>query len=45
MGEAVTDVTELSLLDVLLDGVKALLLGDLENTQQSLVSTNSTPNS
>lgn len=29
VGEAVTDVTELALLDILLDGVEELLLGDL----------------
>ena len=29
MGEAVTDVTQLALLDILLDGVEELLLGDL----------------
>lgn len=29
VGEAVTDVTELALLDVLLNGVEELLLGDL----------------
>ena len=32
MGEAVTNVTELALLDVLLDGVEVLLLGDLRKT-------------
>lgn len=30
MGEAVSDVSKLALLDVLLDGVEELLLGDLE---------------
>lgn len=30
VGEAVTDVTKLALLDVLLDGVEEFLLGDLE---------------
>lgn len=30
VGEAVTDVTELALLDILLDGVEELLLGDLD---------------
>lgn len=30
VGEAVTNVTELALLDVLLDGVEELLLGDLD---------------
>ena len=30
MGEAVADEAELALLDVLLDGVEELLLGDLE---------------
>ena len=30
VGEAVADEAELSLLDVLLDGVQELLLGDLE---------------
>lgn len=29
VGEAVTDVTQLALLDILLDGVEELLLGDL----------------
>ena len=29
MGEAVADIAELSLLDVLLDGVEKLVLGDL----------------
>lgn len=32
VGEAVTDVTELALLDVLLDGVEVLLLGNLCKT-------------
>lgn len=30
MGEAVADISELALLDVLLDGVEKLVLGDLE---------------
>ena len=30
MGETVADVSKLALLDVLLDGVEELLLGDLE---------------
>jgi hypothetical protein len=30
VGEAVSDVSKLALLDVLLDGVEELLLGDLE---------------
>jgi hypothetical protein len=30
VGEAVADVTELALLDILLDGVEELLLGDLQ---------------
>ena len=33
VGEAVTDVAELALLDVLLDGVEGLLLGDLKYGQ------------
>jgi hypothetical protein len=31
VGEAVADISELALLDVLLDGVEELLLGDLGN--------------
>ena len=30
MGEAVADVAELALLDILLDGVEELILGDLD---------------
>lgn len=30
MGEAVADISKLALLDILLDGVEELLLGDLE---------------
>ena len=33
VGEAVADISELALLDVLLDGVEELLLGDLGNRQ------------
>jgi hypothetical protein len=36
VGEAVTDVTKLALLDVLLDGVEKLLLGDLERRLSSV---------
>ena len=32
MGEAVADIAELALLDVLLDGVKGFLLGNLHIT-------------
>ena len=36
VGEAVTDVTQLALLDILLDGVEELLLGDLLYTGISI---------
>ncbi len=35
VGEAVADVAELALLDVLLDGVEQLLLGDLSGEQRN----------
>lgn len=35
VGEAVTDETELALLDILLDGVQELLLGDLNIQAES----------
>jgi len=36
VGEAVADISELALLDILLDGVEELLLGDLQRFQLAL---------